>query len=178
VRIEPTGCAGVLAEGPDIVLTARHCIDAEDQTLDVRFTDGSTRSARVAAVDAVADQVVLVLRDPVAVAPLALVRRRQVPGTVLYFEGNPKRPRFQGARLERIGRCESLPGLPNALFTSIDGVPGDSGAPLVDVLARVVGLVHGGAGCRIATPADTLGRLVDRVLERHLVAAPPGPPPG
>jgi len=54
--------------------------------------------------------------------------------------------------------------LPNALFTTVHGVPGDSGAPLVDTAARIVGLVHGGAQCQIATPADTLARLIDRVL--------------
>jgi S1-C subfamily serine protease len=171
VRIEPTGCAGVLAAGSDLVLTARHCIDRESQTLEVYFVDGSTRTARVAATDEVADQVVLVLHDPVPITPLEVVRRRQIPGTVLYFEGNPGRPRFQSARLDHIGRCESLPKLTNALFTSIEGVPGDSGAPLVDAAARVVGLVHGGAHCRIATPGDTLGRLLDHVLDRHLVRA-------
>ena len=41
----------------------------------------------------------------------------------------------------------------------------------MDVLGRVVGLVHGGVRCHIATPGDTLGRLVDRVLERHMVRA-------
>ncbi len=169
VQIEPTGCSGALTEGQDLVVTARHCIDSEQQTLRVKFVDGTIRNAYVAAVDEVADQAVLLLPDPVPIAPLAIVRRRQIPGTVLYFEGNPARPRFQGARLDRIGRCESLPRLPNALFTSIDGAPGDSGAPLVDGAARVVGLVHGGVRCHIATPADTLGRLVDRVLERHLV---------
>ena len=50
-------------------------------------------------------------------------------------------------------------------------MPGDSEAPLVDVLGRVVGLVHGGVRCHIATPGDTLGKLVDRVLERHMVRA-------
>mgnify|MGYP000234512575 CR=1 FL=1 len=34
-------------------------------------------------------------------------------------------------RLDRIDVCPSLPHLPDALFTSIQGVPGDSGAPLV-----------------------------------------------
>src|SRR5207237_2370176 len=97
---------------------------------------------------------------------LPIWRGRVVPGTVLCFEGNPSRPRFQSARLDKSGRCPSLPDLPNALFTSIAGVPGDSGAPLGAVVAEVVGLVHGGARCHIATPADTLVRLVDRVLER------------
>ncbi len=166
VTLTSPGCAGVLAESPQLVLTARHCVEGEGRRLALRFTNGMTRYAWVVATDDVADQAVLFLEDAVAIAPLALVRRRQIPGTVLYFEGNPDRPRFQSARLDRIGRCPSLPALPNALFTSIDGVPGDSGAPLVDGAARVVGLVHGGARCRIATPADSLGRLVDRVLER------------
>jgi S1-C subfamily serine protease len=172
VRLEPVGCAGVLAAGRDIVLTARHCVDRDTSSLEVRFADGETRNASVAAVDDASDQAVLLLDDPVPIVPLSLVRRAQIPGTILYFEGNPGKPRFQSARLDRIGRCDSLPKLPNALFTSIDGVPGDSGAPLVDGLARVVGLVHGGAHCRIATPADSLGRLIDRVLQREMVRAP------
>ena len=55
--------------------------------------------------------------------------------------------------------------LGGALFTSIDGIPGDSGAPIVDAGARVVGLVHGGAQCHIATPSDTLRRLIADVLK-------------
>jgi hypothetical protein len=58
-----------------------------------------------------------------------------------------------------------LPALGGALFTTIDGVPGDSGAPIVDAGARVVGLVHGGAQCHIATPSDTLRRLIADVLK-------------
>jgi hypothetical protein len=58
-----------------------------------------------------------------------------------------------------------LPALGSALFTTIDGVPGDSGAPIVDSAARVVGLVHGGAQCHIATPSETLRRLIADVLE-------------
>jgi S1-C subfamily serine protease len=181
VQLEPVGCSGVLAVEPDLVLTARHCFDGEPRAVDVRFADGQTRTGDVAGVDEVADQVVLRLREPVPIAPLALVRRPQIPGTVLYFEGNPSRPRFQSARLDRIGRCESLPRLENALFTSIDGIPGDSGAPLVDGLGRIVGLVHGGARCRIATPADTLGRLVDRARaaerEHPATVRRPGMPP-
>jgi len=178
VQLEPVGCSGVLAVVPDLVLTARHCVTGDTRSLDVRFNDGETRTGDLVAVDEVADQVVLHLREPVAIAPLGLVRRAQIPGTVLYFEGNPARPRFQSARLDRIGRCESLPKLENALFTSIDGVPGDSGAPLVDGLGRVVGLVHGGARCRIATPADTLGRLVDRARAEEAGATPPPSPRG
>ncbi len=157
------GCSGALAEGPDLVVTARHCVVDRD-TLEVRFTNGVVRTALVAATDDAADQAVLLLDEPVAIAPLALARTIPIPGSILYFEGNPSEPRHQEAQLERVGRCPSLPALPNALFTTIHGVPGDSGAPLVDAAARIVGLVHGGAQCEIATPADTLARLIDRVL--------------
>ena len=167
VELEPVGCSGVVAESRQLVLTARHCVEDRGPSLRVRLSTGELRTAWVAGTDPIADQAVLFLEEPVEVEPLALARRRQIDGTVLYFEGNPDRPRFQAARLDRVGRCPSLPELPNALFTTVDGKPGDSGAPLVDGLSRVVGLVHGGARCQIATPADTLGRLVDRILQRE-----------
>lgn len=167
VVVETTGCSGVLAEDPQIIVTARHCV--KGQTLRVRLSSGAGRTAWVVATNDASDQAVLFLEEPADAEPLPIVRRRQIPGTVLYFEGNPDRPRFQSARLDRIGRCPSLPDLPDALFTSIDGSPGDSGAPLVDAAKRIVGLVHGGARCHIATPADTLVRLVDHVLGRDVV---------
>jgi S1-C subfamily serine protease len=157
------GCSGALVDGPDLVVTALHCVVGRD-TLDVRFTNGVVRTGFVAATDDVADQAVLLLAEPVAIAPLAVARTIPIPGSIVYFEGNPNDPRYQEAQLERVGRCPSLPGLPDALFTTVHGVPGDSGAPLVDAAARIVGLVHGGAQCEIATPADTLARLIDRVL--------------
>jgi S1-C subfamily serine protease len=167
VVVETTGCSGAVAESPQIIVTAKHCLDGP--TLRVRLSTGAVRTAWLVATNAATDQAVLFLEEPAGVEPLALVHRRQIPGTVLYFEGNPGHPRFQSARLDRIGQCPSLPDLPDALFTSIDGTPGDSGAPLVDGGARIVGLVHGGARCHIATPADALARLVDRVLERDIV---------
>ena len=170
VVVETTGCSGVVAEHPQIIVTARHCVEGE--SLRVRLSTGAVRTAWVGATSDATDQAVLFLEEPAGVEPLPLVRRRQIPGTVLYFEGNPSRPRFQSARLERIGVCPSLPDLKDALFTSIDGAPGDSGAPLVDGASRIVGLVHGGARCRIATPSPPLARLVDQVLDRDGGDAP------
>lgn len=153
-------CSGVLAEAPDLVFTAQHCLQGRAD-VDVRFPNGESRTGTVVASDPVADQAVLVLDEPVHVAPLVLARRWPVAGTVLYFEGNPSRPRPQEIVLERLDTCPSLPRLSRALFTSLQGTPGDSGAPLVDAAARVVGLVHGGAQCQIATPSVTLAHLVD-----------------
>lgn len=158
-----SGCSGVLVDGPDLVLTAEHCVTGS-ATHALRFSDGAQRTGWVAGVDHVADQALLLLEEPVTLKPLALVRQPPIAGTVLYFAGNPDHPRFQEAKLDRTGRCPSLPALDGALFTTIDGIPGDSGAPIVDAATRVVGLVHGGAQCHIATPSDTLRRLIADVL--------------
>jgi S1-C subfamily serine protease len=176
VEVGAGKCAGAVAESTQLVVTARHCIDGQQQ-LSVRFSSGAVRTAWVVATNEATDQAVLFLEDPVPVMPLMVARRPQVPGTVLYFLGNPRRPRFQTARLERLGACSSLPQLPNALFTSIEGVPGDSGAPLVDGAGQIVGLVHGGTRCHIATPAASLARLVDRLLERDVTERARSTPP-
>lgn len=169
VALEPMGCAGVVVDDPSLVVTARHCV-VDRTTVRVRAAGATARNAWVAAVDRGADQAVLLLDEPLSVTPLALARREKVPGATLYFGGHPGRPRFQVVELERVGRCPSLPGLPDALFTSIDGTPGDSGSPVVDATGRVVGLVHGGARCQILTPARTLHRLLDRLLDRPVLS--------
>jgi S1-C subfamily serine protease len=173
VLVLPSGCGGVLAASRELVATALHCVD-RDAALRVRTSAGATLGARVEAVDADADQALLRLERPAAVPPLDIARRPPIDGTVVYFQGNPKRPRPQDARVDHRGRCESLPRLPDALFTSIRGTPGDSGSPLVDGAAQIVGLVHGGSRCQIATPATRLARLVDRALGRELASADRG----
>jgi len=158
-----SGCTGAVAERSQLIVTAEHCVTGR-QSVQVRLADGEERTAWVVIADQVVDQAVLFLEEPTAVRPLRIARQRQIPGTVLYFAGHPDRPVFQEGRLDRIGVCPSLPRLPNALFTSVAGRPGDSGAPLVNAGGEVLGLVHGGARCEIATPADTLLGLVQRLL--------------
>ena len=165
VVVLPSHCTGAVVEMPWLVATAKHCID-DGVRLRVRVA-GVEQAAELVDEDAEADQVLLALSSDAPVAPLGLVRRLPIVGTVLYFHGNPERPRWQAARLDRIGPCPDLPGLPRALHTSIDGRPGDSGAPLIDLAGQIVGLVHGGVRCRIATPGDRLARLVDRALQRQ-----------
>jgi S1-C subfamily serine protease len=164
VQLDGGSCSGVLVDGPDLVLTAKHCI-ASGATHALRFSNGAERTGWVAGVDAAADQALLLLEDPVSLTPLQLATQPAIAGTVLYFAGNPRNPRFQEAKLDRTGRCPSLPNIDTSLFTTIAGVPGDSGAPLVDSATHVVGLVHGGAQCHIATPSQTLRRLIADVLK-------------
>ena len=168
VRLD-SGCTGALAERAQLVVTALHCVKDGRESVGIRLSNGEQRTGWVVATDDVADQAVLFLETPAHLTPLRIARRTQIRGTVLFFSGHPDRPRPQEARLDRIGTCPSLPQLPNALFTTIHGQPGDSGAPLVDGAGEIVGLVHGGAQCQIATPANTLLALV------HLVLHPPPP---
>lgn len=176
VALHPRGCSGVIAEDRQLILTAYHCV-RDDRSVEARLSNGEERTAWVVATNEASDQAVLFLEEPAPIAPLPVVHRRQIPGTILYFEGHPARPRFQEVRLDRVGRCSSLPALPNALFTDLDGTPGDSGAPVVDAAARVVGLVHGGAKCQIATPADALLPLIDEILGRETVELTRGASP-
>lgn len=160
VLVLPSRCAGVVVEHADLVATARHCVGGRDEAVRVRLDDGEEIAGRVVVVDDRTDQVIIRLRAAAAVDPLAIARRSLIRGTVLYFQGNPERPRPQDVRLDDIRTCGSLPDLPDAFFTSIRGTPGDSGAPVVDGGAEVVGLVHGGARCHIVTPAKHLLPLV------------------
>jgi S1-C subfamily serine protease len=162
-----SGCTGAVAEKSQIVVTALHCV-RDRQSVGVEFSNGESRTAWVVATDDVADQAVLFLEEPVWVTPLRIARLRSVPGSMLYFGGHPDRLGFQSTRLDRIGVCASLPDLPNALFTGIHGKPGDSGAPLLNAAGSIAGLVHGGARCEIATPADRLLGLVQMVLRPPL----------
>lgn len=87
--------------------------------------------------------------------------RPPAPGEPLLFVGRPDHHfEPQRPRLLRLGRCPSLPEVPDALFTTVEGRPGDSGAPILDGSLRVVGLVHGGAACSIAAPAWEVSTLI------------------
>ncbi|HTD25774.1 MAG TPA: trypsin-like serine protease, partial [Candidatus Elarobacter sp.] len=49
VVVETTGCAGVVAENPQIIVTAKHCV--KGRTLRVRLSTGSEHTAWVVAVN-------------------------------------------------------------------------------------------------------------------------------
>lgn len=170
-----SGCSGVLIDGPDLVLTAAHCI-GDRSSVDLRFAGGAFRTGWVGAIDHVADQALLLLEEPVALRPLRLTPRDPIAGSIVYFGGRPSQPSFQEATIQRVGRCPSLPQLPNAVFTTIKGIPGDSGAPIVDGTTRLIGIVHGGAQCEIITPANTARRLIERLLEENTAAQAPAMP--
>jgi S1-C subfamily serine protease len=160
VTLPERSCAGAVAHDAEHVVTAAHCIP--DGATRVRVRIGrATQRARVEHLDEEADLAWLRLDRPTTLRPLELARSLPARGTRVLFVGRTDRPsKTQVARIERLGRCPSLPGQPQALFTSVQARPGDSGAPLVDEQLRVVGVIHGGADCHIAAPTAPLAKLL------------------
>lgn len=155
-------CAGVVVEDGRHALTAAHCVRPDEARVDLSFQDGQRLGGSYVHVDRGRDVAVIRLDGRAPVRPLEVADGLPSPGAPLVFAGRNDRPGVpQDVMVERLDRCPSLPEVPAALFTTMRGRPGDSGAPLVDAQMRVVGLVHGGARCRIATPTAGLASVVE-----------------
>jgi S1-C subfamily serine protease len=164
VTLDLGHCAGVVVEDRYHALTAAHCVQPQETRVDLSFIDGQRLGGTYVHVDRGRDVAVIQLDSRAPVRALEVADALPTPGEPLVFTGRNDRPGdAQEAVLERLGRCPSLPEVPAALFTTMRGRPGDSGAPLVDSRMQVVGLVHGGAACRIATPTAGLGPLVEEL---------------
>lgn len=167
-------CAGVLLESAAVVLTAAHCLKLDEAQVPVTFLDGQRLEGTLAAIDPQADLALLRLpHSPVGLRGLPLSGSLPAAGSAAYFAGRLD----GGAVVQRIeivrrARCPSLPGVPEALFTSLRGVPGDSGAPVVNEQLHVVGIVHGGARCSIAAPTASVGGMLRGLQGAGASAAP------
>ncbi len=155
-------CAGVVATGGVHVVTAAHCLMEHEDAVPLALHDGTPAMGVVAHVDREADVAVLFLESPVAIDGLSFSDELPDEGSAAYFAGRFDRgATLQAIMVERLAPCPSLPGVPRALHTSLRGVPGDSGAPVVDGDLRVVGLVHGGARCSIAAPTHGVPAMLE-----------------
>lgn len=163
VTIPAKSCAGSFVGSPSQVLTAAHCIPEGLETLDVVFR-GRTFRAMVALIDRVRDTALLAIEEPPDVVPLELEAALPRRGDRVLFVGRvDRRSRPQVAEVERLGRCPSLPGVSQAVFTTLEARPGDSGAPILNERLRVVGVIHGGAACHIAAPTAALAEELARL---------------
>lgn len=162
VTLVPAVCAGVIVGAGTHVLTAAHCLQEDEQRLTVELHDGSRLEGSLESIDRGLDLALVRLDRPAPVRGLAVAEKLPEPGERVLFAGRNDRPgAAQLARVRRLGRCPSLPGVPSALFTDLQGRKGDSGCPVVDGNLQVVGLVHGGAACNIATPTHELAGAVN-----------------
>ncbi|AKQ64104.1 trypsin domain protein [Myxococcus hansupus] len=178
VTLEPGHCAGVVVEDGRHVLTAAHCVQPQDRRVTLSLLDGSQLEGGYVHVDRGRDMAIIRLDTRAPVRPLEVAAAMPTPGAPLVFVGRNDRPGPpQDALLERLAPCPSLPDVPAALFTTVRGRPGDSGAPLVDAQLQVVGLVHGGAACRIAAPTSGMAEVVARLAHKRPALARKAPPP-
>lgn len=157
-------CAGVVLEGSERVLTAAHCINPGEREIGITYQEGQEEVAKVSAVDRTRDVAILELPRIAPVIGLSVSEQLPGPGTEALFAGRPDRgAELQQVSIERLGRCPSLPGVATALFTTMRGAPGDSGAPVVDEKLEVIGLVHGGAACSVAAPTHEVAAMIDEL---------------
>ncbi len=154
VTLVPPRCAGVLLGDGGLALTAAHCLADGERRLRVTLEDGREVGARVIEVDAERDLALLKLRRR---AGMGLEIAADLPdvGEIVLFAGRSDEAQpLQLASVEDLRPCPTLPGVPAAIFTTIDGRKGDSGAPVVDEDLQIIGIVHGGATCNILTPVN------------------------
>jgi len=177
VTIPAKSCAGFVAQEKTWVVTAAHCIPEGRERFDVKLRDGTVLESSLAYLDREHDLAALLLDQPAPVAPLALAERLPARGAQVLFVGRvDRRLRPQVATIERIDQCPSLPDVSNALFTTLDARPGDSGAPVVDRDLKVVGVIHGGARCHISAPTLGLARELAALGSSPAPIAPAHPP--
>jgi S1-C subfamily serine protease len=162
-------CTGAVVVAPELVVTSAHCLPGEKALgtdVPIALSDGTRALARIAAVSADEDLGILRLPRPAEVSPLQVGASDAASGGVeLLFLGMPLGDReVQRSRVVTRGRCPSYPAVTDAVFADYRGSPGDSGAPL---LARdgVIGVVHGGQGCRIAIPSSRIAPLLRKALQ-------------
>ncbi|ADO74311.1 S1 family peptidase [Stigmatella aurantiaca] len=172
VTLLPGHCAGVIVEDGRHLLTAAHCVAPMAQRIEVELRDGTRMGGHALRIDPGQDIALFQLDSAAPVTPLPIALEMPTPGEPLLFAGRNDRPGgLQAVWLEKLGRCPSLPEVPQALFTTLHGEKGDSGAPVVDAQMRVVGLVHGGAACSIAAPTSAFAPLVRQFAEDDVLAS-------
>jgi S1-C subfamily serine protease len=163
VVLPEKSCAGSVAGDREHVVTAAHCVLDDATSVRVRFSEGTNVTSSIAHIDRDADIALLRLEAPAptTIEPLPLSSVLPQRGSRVLFVGRTDRPsRTQVVRVERLGRCPSIPGQRQALFTSVQARPGDSGAPLLHPELGVVGVIHGGAACHIAAPTASLAKAL------------------
>src|SRR3990172_6245296 len=158
--------ASGIAYAPDLVLTADHVVERDDE-ITVMLPDGSEKAAGVAGRDPGNDLALLRLGSPAASVAMPAPQDARVGQLVLAL-GRPSAEGIQaslgvisaiggpvrtgrGGLLERYLRTDAIP------------YPGFSGGPLVDTAGRIVGLNPSGLarGASLAIPASLAWQVAE-----------------
>jgi S1-C subfamily serine protease len=173
VRRGPAGAGSGVAFTPDgYVLTNAH-VAAGARELELGFTDGSTSSAHVVGVDHATDLAVVRAAVPAAsIASFGSSSGLRV-GQLVVAIGNPLG--FSStvsagvvSALGRTMRARDGRAMENIIQSDVALNPGNSGGPLVDSHARVVGvntaIILGAQGLSFSVPIDTAKWVVGELM--------------
>jgi S1-C subfamily serine protease len=172
IALVPESCAGVIVGDERHAITSAHCIrDEPGGPQAISLYDGTHIDGTLTVVDRDQDIALIKLKEPAPVQPLTLADQLPKPGDEATFTSRMDQPGVpQQIQIQKLGRCPSLPQVPEALFTSLRGKPGDSGSPVVNPQLQVVGLVHGGARCSIAAPTADFAEELQAHVEADRMA--------
>ena len=159
------------------VVTNQHVVDTA-QTVEVRFAEGGEEQARVIATDRSTDLAVLeVDLSGHSVTPIDLGSSADVEvGDSVYAIGNPfgLERSFTAGIVSAVDRDIRAPNgftINDAIQTDAPVNQGNSGGPLLDTEANVIGVVSqiasetgGNVGIGYAVPSDTVRDVVEALL--------------
>jgi S1-C subfamily serine protease len=163
--------ASGVAIAPDLVLTADHVVERDDD-IRILLPDGSELGASVVGRDPGSDLAVLRLERAAAVAAQAAERPARI-GQIVLALGRPDAGGIQAS----LGVVSALGGpvrtgrgglLEQYIRTDAIPYPGFSGGPLVDGEGRVVGINTSGLsrGASLTIPAELAWKVAD-TLKQH-----------
>jgi putative serine protease PepD len=186
-QTQAEGTGFVYDENGDIV-TAQHVVNGASK-ITVRFSDGTTASAKVVGNDASTDTAVIKVSVPASkLTPLAFADSSLVaPGEPVVAIGSPfgYSGSITAGIVSAVGRNVDAPNgyaIPNVLQTDAAINHGNSGGPLIDSAGKVVGINvqiaddgQGGsdnAGVGFAVPSNAVKTVVDDLIAGRKVTHP------
>lgn len=156
--------AGTVWPGGRMIVTNAHVVEAEP--VDVATYDDNTRAAAVIARDSDADLALLELSGPPLAGFPAVDAPAPQPGQLVFAVGHPWGQEHALSAGIVLSQAQRAPGngvpLRDVILADLRLRPGNSGGPLVDAEARLLGintLVSGGIAVAIA------GSRVQRFVE-------------
>ena len=166
--------SGVIVTNEGHIITNNHVVDQVDE-IEVQFSDGRTKKARLVGADSQVDLAVLKVDDP-GVKPLKLADSDTVQaGDFVLAIGNPFG--FEETVTDGIisskGRPNRSDFFGELLQTNAAINPGNSGGPLINLQGEVVGIntaiisrSGGSQGIGFAIPSNTVRTALESLLKQ------------
>lgn len=174
VNGRPRHPASGLVVAPDLVLTADHVIEREDD-LTIQAADGRTLAAQFVGRDPATDLALLRVAD-LAIEPAVAADGPARVGQIVLAVGRPS----SGGPMASIGIVSAVGGplrtgrggvLERYIQTDATPYPGFSGGPLIDARGAVLGLTTTGlvSGVALAIPAPIAWQIAETLAQQGFV---------